>query len=46
MPGDFCGDSFAQNDVEIVLITDQVETELSVSSQMGQGGQASNTETP
>ena len=28
MPGDFCGDSFAQNDVEIVLITDQVETEV------------------
>ena len=29
MPGDFCGDSFAQNDVEITLISDQVEAEVS-----------------
>ena len=28
MPGDFCGDSFAQSDVEIILISDQVETEV------------------
>ena len=28
MPGDFCGDSFAQSGVEIILITDQVETEV------------------
>ena len=28
MPGDFCGDSFAENTEEIILITDQVETEV------------------
>ena len=28
MPGDFCGDSFAQSGVEIILITDQLETEV------------------
>ena len=27
-PGDFCGDSFAQNDVEIILIIDDVEVEV------------------
>ena len=28
MSGDFCGDSFAESDVEIILITDQVETQV------------------
>ena len=28
MPGDFCGDSSAQNDMEIILIIDEVEKEV------------------
>ena len=47
MPGDFCGDSFAENAEEIILITDQVETEVnnlyrkivSLQSDRGERGQ-------